>query len=93
MAVARGAEALSFGEGWERVERTLMESSTPQGYQIYHLRLNYPQLMARSEIFSKLPINNWNLLFFNTNILKDSNKFKKQNEKARNLGCEFLALF
>jgi hypothetical protein len=27
MAVARGAEALSFGEGWERVKLTLMESS------------------------------------------------------------------
>jgi len=30
MAVARRAEALSFGEGWERVRRTLMGSSTPQ---------------------------------------------------------------
>jgi hypothetical protein len=30
MAVARGAEALSFGEGWERVKRALMQSSTPQ---------------------------------------------------------------
>jgi len=30
MAVARGAEALSFGEGWERVKQELMESSTHQ---------------------------------------------------------------